>query len=182
MEVARMKMPTRIRTQRLSLRKHELKDLEAFQAFLSDPVASRYMAFTPEQKTQAGARQMLEYVIGSYQTATPICSLTIADLSTDQYLGSCGANPDGKDIEIYYTVMPEHQGKGYATEAARALLNYLSATTESRLIAYVILESLPSVRVAERLGLIDAGPIRRKAVTGDQEHETLSGRKYVLPK
>lgn len=177
-----MKVPNRITTDRLTLRRHEIKDLEALTAFLSDPVATRYMAFTPEQKAQAGARKMLEYVIESYTTDAPIFSLTIADPETDQYLGSCGANPDVKDIEIYYTIVAEHQGKGYATEAARALLDYLKETTEAMLIAYVIPENMPSVRVAERLGFIDAGPIQRKAVTGDQEHEILSGRRYVLPK
>src|SRR3954471_16288420 len=42
-------------------------------------------------------------------------------------IGSCGYKaPPGPDavVEIAYGVDPDHQGRGYATEAARALADY----------------------------------------------------------
>jgi hypothetical protein len=36
---------------------------------------------------------MLEYVIDSYETDTPIFSLTVADPESGEYLGSCGLQP-----------------------------------------------------------------------------------------
>src|SRR5688572_23753581 len=46
---------------------------------------------------------------------------------TDNVIGKCGfKGPPGADgaVEIAYGVAPEHQGKGYATEAAAALVSY----------------------------------------------------------
>ena len=47
--------------------------------------------------------------------------------ATWSIIGKCGfTGPPGADsaVEIAYGVAPEHQGKGYATEAAAALVSY----------------------------------------------------------
>jgi ribosomal-protein-alanine N-acetyltransferase len=49
---------------------------------------------------------------------------TMNHRATGDVVGSCGfKGPPGPDavVEIAYGVQPEHQGRGYATEAARAL-------------------------------------------------------------
>ena len=178
-----MKIPDNLKTNRLVLRRHHLKDLTAFTKFLEHPTATAYMAFTPEQRTQAGAKQMLEYVIGSYDTNEPVFSLTIADRNSDVYLGSCGLNPlEGEEaVEVYYTVLPAHQNTGIATEAVKRLLEYLLESSEARrVVAYVAPENASSVRVAEKLGFVDDGPYKRQAQTAQMLHENFSGRRYVF--
>lgn len=61
----------------------------------------------------------------------------------------------------YYTVLPEYQGKGIATEAAKALIDHLTSTTAATIVAYVVAENVPSVRATRRLGFVDAGPVQR---------------------
>ena len=178
-----MKVPDKIVTLRLILRRHRIDDLEAFISFLAHPTATRYMAFTADQKTPAGARQMLEYVIASYETDEPVVSLSIADPTTDTYLGSCGLNPlpDENAYEIYYTILPVYQGQGLATEAIRAMIDFaFSEAGIDRVVAFVVPENIASVRVAEKLGFEDAGPVKRDAATGDLAHESLAGRRYEL--
>jgi RimJ/RimL family protein N-acetyltransferase len=175
-----LSVPHQIHTDRLILRRHKPEDLDAFAAFLADEGATRYMAFTPEQKTHAGASQMLDYVISTYDTDAAVLSLTIADPETDEYLGSCGASPDGDEVEIYYTVIPDRQGQGIATEAARALVDHLRREEQSGLVAYVVEENVASVAVAEHLGFADSGVVKRHASTGDLQHEEMVGHKYVL--
>ena len=176
-----MNVPREILTDRLRLRCHTLEDLEPFATFLEDPESTRYMPFTDEQKTRDGAEQMLSYVILSYDSDDPICSLTIADRRTDEYLGSCGLSPDQDGVELYYTLLAPHRGQGFATEAASALLQYLWETTNThRAVAHVMPENEASVRVAQRLGFIDAGPIERTVATGDIQHEFLQGRRMTL--
>lgn len=173
----------RLETSRLVLRRHRSEDLDAFSEFLADPAATAYLAFTPEQRTRGGAEQMLQFVMDSYDTTEPILSFTIADTETDSYLGSCGLNPlEGEaGFEVFYTVVADHQNRGIATEAGRGLLEYLFETTSVRMVvAYVVPENLPSVRVAEKLGFVDHGPVARRAQTGDILHETLSSHRYVL--
>lgn len=174
-------VPDEIRTGRLLLRPHRASDADAFVAFMVDADATRHMAFTAEQRTEAGARELLEQVIDSYGTGDAILSLTIADAATDRYLGACGAWPDGDGFEIYYTVVPAEQGRGVATEAVRALASYLFETTPAaRLNAYVMTGNAASIRVARRLGFVDAGPARREAAAGALAHEAHAGRRYVL--
>ena len=51
----------------------------------------------------------------------------ILDRGTDAVVGTCGfKGPPGADgvVEIAYGVTPDQQGKGYATEAAEALVAY----------------------------------------------------------
>ena len=126
---------------------------------------------------------MLEYVIASYETKEPIFSLTIADPHSDAYLGSCGLNPHevAGDVEAYYTILPEHQNKSLVTEAVKRVLEYLfEAAGLQRVVAYVVPENVPSVRVAEKLGFVDHGPNERQAQTAQILHKTLAGRRYVL--
>ncbi|MEQ9380015.1 MAG: GNAT family N-acetyltransferase [Pirellulales bacterium] len=110
-------------------------------------------------------------------------SLTIADPDSDEYLGSCGVNPleEPNELEVYFTVIPARQNKGYATEAMAALLEYLwNSTQTSRATAFVVPSNVASIRVAEKLGFVDMGDIERRAITGDRAHRQMNGRRLVL--
>ncbi|MGE2764155.1 GNAT family N-acetyltransferase [Escherichia coli] len=64
------------------------------------------------------------------------------------------ANVDGAPLEIGWRLIPEHNGKGYATEAAKAIIEdaaeRLGATY---LVAVAAPENIPSQRVMRRLGM-----------------------------
>jgi RimJ/RimL family protein N-acetyltransferase len=178
-----MKLPETLVTERLVIRRHRRADLAGFTAFLVHPTATRYMAFTPEQRTAAGARRLLDHVIASYDSPAPIVSLSLADPASDDYVGSCGAQPlgGGDGVEIYYTVLPEHQGRGLATEAAKALLDFvLDATAVERICAFVVPENVASRRVAEKLGFVDEGRVERQAAPGASAHQSMVATRFVL--
>ena len=167
------------------MRRHLSKDLDGFASFMENPTATVYLSFTAEQRTYAGARQMLEYVIASYETDQPVFSLTIAGSSSDAYLGSCGLQPleDGDGVEVFYTVLPEYQRQGVATEAIRRLINYVFENTdEQRIVAFVVLENISSIRVLEKLRFADNGPVVRRRKSEDIPHGDLAGHCYLLLK
>jgi RimJ/RimL family protein N-acetyltransferase len=57
-------------------------------------------------------------------------------------------------IKVGYTISPGFQGRGYATEAVRALAAYAFDTLGARVVrAYASGENLPSHRVAEKIGM-----------------------------
>lgn len=61
----------------------------------------------------------------------------ILDRGTDAVVGTCGfKGPPGADgvVEIAYGVTPDQQGKGYATEAAEALVAYAFGGKHVRLV------------------------------------------------
>jgi RimJ/RimL family protein N-acetyltransferase len=60
--------------------------------------------------------------------------------------------PDGT-VELGYSVFPQYQGRGYATEAVSALLLWAFSHNEvARVIAETALENRSSIRVLEKLG------------------------------
>jgi len=71
-------------------------------------------------------------------------------------IGSAGfVGPPGPDgvVEIAYGIAPEHQGKGYATEAAQALVSYALASGRVRTVrAHTLPHTNPSTRVLTKCG------------------------------
>jgi [ribosomal protein S5]-alanine N-acetyltransferase len=64
------------------------------------------------------------------------------------------------DCEVGYSVLPEFQGKGYATEATKAMIEWALAHPGVRTISAQTFPSLPkSIRVMEKCGmeLVGAG-------------------------
>ena len=76
--------------------------------------------------------------------------------ATNEPVGTCGfkgpPEPDGI-VEIAYGVVPDHQGKGYATEAAEALVDYAFSSDQVRVVrAHTLLQSNASTRVLVKCG------------------------------
>lgn len=74
----------------------------------------------------------------------------------DTLIGTCGYKgkplPDGT-VEIGYSVLAEYQGKGFASEAAKALVDRAFSHPEvTRVIAETYPELPPSIRVLEKNG------------------------------
>jgi RimJ/RimL family protein N-acetyltransferase len=82
----------------------------------------------------------------------------------------CGLirRPQLADVDLGYAFVPEAWGKGYAFEAARAVLEHgLRVLGIPRVVAIVTFENASSIRLLERLGLAFERPIRMNP--GDPE-------------
>jgi RimJ/RimL family protein N-acetyltransferase len=64
-------------------------------------------------------------------------------------------------VEVGWHLHPDHQGRGYATEAAGAVLDAAPATGIDEALALIDLDNVPSQRVARRLGMTDEGMTNR---------------------
>ncbi len=65
--------------------------------------------------------------------------------------------PPGEDgaVEIGYSIIPDRRGRGYATEAARVLVDWaLREPGVGSVVAGCEKENLPSIRVLERIGFV----------------------------
>ena len=80
----------------------------------------------------------------------------IVDRIDNLVIGMCGftAPPDsGGVVEIGYGIAPSYQGKGYASEAAQALLDFASCDARVRTVrAHTLAETNASTRVLEKCG------------------------------
>jgi RimJ/RimL family protein N-acetyltransferase len=66
-------------------------------------------------------------------------------------------DPEGT-VEVGYSVLPEHQRQGYATEAVKGWLQFAFASPRvARVIGQTLVSLHPSIRVLERAGFRFAG-------------------------
>ncbi len=76
--------------------------------------------------------------------------------SSDELIGSCGIKPyivEGQnEIELGYRLLLKHWGRGYATEAASAILQYgIKQLCLPRIIAFALPQNLQSLKIIEKL-------------------------------
>jgi ribosomal-protein-alanine N-acetyltransferase len=74
----------------------------------------------------------------------------------DQLIGWCGLNvlPETDEVELKYLLAKDFWGRGLATEASRASMNYaLTDTTLDTIIGLVHPENIASQRVLEKVGM-----------------------------
>ena len=111
-------------TERLRLRAYTTADeAELFDVF-ADPYARR---FYPEMVDRAKVRAWIEWNLRNYDEFG--FGLWAMELKVDdQFVGDCGLtyqDVEGRrELEIGYHVIERERGKGYATEAARACLEF----------------------------------------------------------
>jgi RimJ/RimL family protein N-acetyltransferase len=69
--------------------------------------------------------------------------------------GSHGLAPDA--AELGYTVFPSYRGRGYATEAAVALMEWAEGEGARRFVASVAPGNEPSLAIVRKLGFVQTG-------------------------
>lgn len=82
--------------------------------------------------------------------------LIITIKESGAFIGSGGVLPTkgSLDIEIAYHFLPSAWGKGYATEAAVAILEFAFKTAElEEIVGFVFFENVASWRVLEKAGM-----------------------------
>ena len=87
------------------------------------------------------------------QPAAPVGTILLLPLHDD-------AGPTD-EVEVGWHLHPSHQGRGYATEAAAALLTAAGQAGLTRVLAVTDPGNLASQAVADRLGMTDEGLTRR---------------------
>ena len=80
---------------------------------------------------------------------------------TGHTVGSCGFKGPPADgiVEIAYGIEPQHQGKGYATEAAAALTNFAFAQHVRTVRAHTFAVANASTRVLSKCGFQHLGEV-----------------------
>jgi [ribosomal protein S5]-alanine N-acetyltransferase len=91
------------------------------------------------------------------------CMFVMVDRRNGGVVGQCGFKgaPDGEGmVEIAYGVGPAHQGAGYATEAARALVVFCTTMEGvSRVRAHTKADNPASERVLQKAGFLCLGEV-----------------------
>lgn len=164
-----------ILTERLLLRPLDLSDLETAYPYSSDPGIARYMMFYPHNSMEE-TKKFLESVTTEWMCDCPKF-YEYAVMLGETHIGSVSLyvlDEERKTGELAWMLAEKWQGHGYATEAARALLEYAAETLKmTRIIAQCDARNTPSRHVMEKLGmkLTDADGVRTYRGTGEMAKE-----------
>jgi RimJ/RimL family protein N-acetyltransferase len=139
-------------TSRLLLRTPVLDDAEALQSIASDPRVARTTASIPHPYPQGGAVAFIEQVRSL--AAADRRNLAITLLSQNVLIGMVGFLGKGSEAELSYMVSPACWGRGYATEAANRLIDYIFAETRfTAVIGRAMIANPASEAVLRKAGL-----------------------------
>jgi RimJ/RimL family protein N-acetyltransferase len=108
-----------LETKRLVLRAPHFEDAKAIAMLANDRRIAENTARIPHPYRQADAESFL---LGANKTDNE--TIFLITLPDDTVVGSCGIHDDTQGPEIGYWLGVQHWGKGYATEAVRALIDY----------------------------------------------------------
>ncbi|HMP84689.1 MAG TPA: GNAT family N-acetyltransferase [Verrucomicrobiota bacterium] len=122
-----------------------------------------YVAQMQPQDRATLSAAWLALLDGSSPADPWIHGFTVVHRDTGDTVGRCGFKgpPDGDGVvEIAYAVNPEHEGKGYATEAAGALVSHAFSHGQVRVVrAHTLPEWNASTRVLTKCGFRRVGEV-----------------------
>ena len=148
-----MNIPT-IVTENLCLRPFTLNDAPILHQILSGQDVLRYFP-NPQAPSLAGAEKMINWILNHWQKRG--YGLWAVELKeTDALLGRCGLSyiADTAEVEVDFILDRVYWGKGFATEAGQASMQFGFAEMGlSTIIGIVHPENLASQRVLSKIGL-----------------------------
>ena len=145
-----------IETDRLILREWMPEDLPAFARINADPLIMEYFPRTlSEVQTKKLVKRFTEHFkahnFGFYAAETK---------DTQDFIGFCGIGhvsdkmPFAPTVEIAWRLDYAYWGKGYGTEAARAVLNHAFTDLDLKeIVAYSVEDNTRALHMMGKLGL-----------------------------
>ncbi|HEV7636826.1 MAG TPA: GNAT family N-acetyltransferase [Bradyrhizobium sp.] len=144
-----------IETERLVLRRWRGSDVAANTAMLSDPGTARFITVDGKPVTEELVGWRNAAVMAGHWVLHGFGMFVVEEKSSGKYVGRVGPwfPPGWPGFEVGWGIAREFRGKGYATEAARAAIDWSFATFEiDRILHCIDCENTTSQAVARRLG------------------------------
>ena len=148
-------------TLRLLLRELVWDDLANIHRLHSYPEVAQFNTLDVP-KDQEVTREVMRATIKNVAEANRTCyGWTIRIADQNLFVGEAGLNlspPRHRRGDIFYKLLPEYWGHGYATEAAQALVRFgFGVLKLHRIEAGAATENHASVRVLEKIGMTREG-------------------------
>lgn len=166
-----------IATERLMLREWRDSDVDAFAAMNADPVV---MEFFPETYTEERTRRFVE-LIRQRWTELGYGLWAVERRDTGRFIGYVGLWPATfpahftPAVEVGWRLAADQWGHGYATEAARAALDYgFNTVGLDEIVSFTSAINERSWRVMERLRMV-------RDPAGDFEHPNVPEGHPIRP-
>lgn len=179
-------IPT-IETERLLLRGPAAGDIDTWAALCEDADVRRYLPkFSQSIRERAALHIQWCDAAWEEEPQTDVCWM-IALKQTGELIGRCGCGTleGSNEAEVIYTLGKPYWGRGYATEATRAVIRYsLDHFPWDPITACIFPANIASRRVLEHLGFVYDRDVDYLERTGDSSlaMESPIVPLYMLPR
>lgn len=165
-----------IRSERLFLRPGWPEDWQELLSRIDDEQVARNLAKVPWPYTADDARW---FALQAQDRRCPHFFVTLPTCAKPaEIIGCIGLAEDGDEVELGYWFARDCWGKGYASEAARAVIGLARTLGHRRLVAGHFLDNPASGRVLCKVGFRPTGRIRQRHSLA--RGEDLGSAEYVL--
>lgn len=164
-------MFTPIRTKRLLIRAFRPDDITDLVAWRNDSDVARYQDWETPYSMEDAEKVVSELVVMEGPKDKEWWMAVVADPDTDKALGDLAVHLswEGRTAEVGYTLAKAHWGRGFATEALAALVEYLfDDLGVTRQFGMLHPDNPASAMVLERTGFLFEGHTRLSFWLGDE--------------
>jgi len=165
--------PPVLRTENFVIRAFERKDLETFAQYRSQEMVAKYQSWT--SYTYQNAVELFESMdYSTFGSEGRWYQLAISTIDSGELVGDLAVHfIDQEQVEVGFTVCPNQQGKGVATEALSRFLRYIfDELNKHRVVATTDVENTASYRLIEKLAFRREGHLIKnvffKGAWGDE--------------
>jgi len=144
-----------LETPRLYLREFTMEDAQLLMDLNSDPAVTRYTGDGPVKDAEEGKCILKEIILPQYRNKIGRWAVHLK--ANDEFIGWCGLKyiAELNETDLGYRFFQKHWGKGYATESAKAVMDYgLNVLKLQQIVGRASVENLSSIKVLEKVGLI----------------------------
>lgn len=144
-----------LETNRLYLREFTIDDAQLLVELNSDPRVTKYTEHGPITTIEAAEKKLRTDILLQYPNKLGRWAVHLK--SNDEFIGWCGLKYIEKEKvhTLGYRFFYKHWGKGYATEAAKASLDYGTTVLKLKgIIAKALKENTASIHVMKKTGMV----------------------------
>jgi RimJ/RimL family protein N-acetyltransferase len=143
-----------LETDRLVLRAPVLEHFEGVARLLADPGVAKTLSVSGRPRNRFEAWQSFTGQVGHWQLRG-FGMFNVFERGTGEFVGRIGPwHPEGwPGLEVGWSLLSSYWGRGYATEAAAASIDFaFRELGQEEVISLIASENAPSVAVALRCG------------------------------
>ncbi len=152
------------RNDRFVVRNFRLADIEAHSANRNEPTTAEFQSWSVPYPIEKAKNSVERFIEMTKPFDGESYGYVVADPVTDEFLGDIFVRLEwgGRSAEVGFNLTPPARGRGIATQATAAVIQYLfDVVGAKRIHASVHPENFASMMVLERLGFVYEGTARQ---------------------
>lgn len=172
-----------LETERLAIRDHRIEDLRSHHILMSDNTVMKYLQDIKTNSFEESKENLRITIEENDYTKRSMVFLKIIDKKSNEHIGEIGytvtkVTREGKVVHLGYFSYEIFWGKGYITEALKAIIRFaFENDSVAEIVSGCHVENIGSVKVMEKSGLKKVKDYKELEFLNGEEKERV---KYIL--